>query len=159
MTSKILHTPSGAGNAVWFFGDKFTFLATGAETGGSYSTLEALVSPGNGPIPHIHHNADEQFYVLEGKVHFSVGDQTFSAGVGDFVHIPQGTVHSFKNHEKQAARLLATFPRQAWKSTLHDWANQSLRVLYHHPLHRNGLLVQGRSRPNTDKKHYHLASG
>ncbi len=50
---------------------------TGAESGGSYFTLEVSVAPGGGPPPHIHHLEEEQFYVLEGELTFQVGGQSF----------------------------------------------------------------------------------
>jgi quercetin dioxygenase-like cupin family protein len=86
----------------------FTYLVTGAESGGSYFTLIADVGPHGGPPPHVHHLEEEQFYVLEGELSFSVGDQTFQVQSGDFVHIPRETVHSFKNG-RTPSRLLVTF--------------------------------------------------
>jgi quercetin dioxygenase-like cupin family protein len=89
-------------------GDLFTYLVTGAESRGSYFTLLAKVQPNAGPPPHVHHLEEEQFYVLEGELTFSVGDQTFQVRAGDFVHIPRDTVHSFKNGPAPS-RLLITF--------------------------------------------------
>jgi quercetin dioxygenase-like cupin family protein len=89
-------------------GTVFTYLVTGEESGGSYFTLIVDVGPGSGPPPHIHHLEEEQFYVLDGQLTYFVGDQTFEVKAGDFIHIPRGTVHSFKNGPKPS-RLLATF--------------------------------------------------
>jgi quercetin dioxygenase-like cupin family protein len=108
MSNKIMYVPARTGQAYWVMGDLFTYLVTGEESGGSYFTLEAHVGPGNGPPPHIHHHEEEQFYILEGVLTLRVGDQTFQASAGDFVHIPRETVHSFKNGPTPA-RLLATF--------------------------------------------------
>lgn len=108
MSNKAVYLPSGTGRAYWVMGDLFTFLVTGDESGGSCFTLEVNVGPGNGPPPHVHHQEDEQFYVLEGELTFWVGDDTFVATAGDFVHIPRGTVHAIKNGPTPA-RLLATF--------------------------------------------------
>ncbi|MCZ2099412.1 MAG: quercetin 2,3-dioxygenase [Anaerolineae bacterium] len=108
MPNEILHVPAGTGQAYWVMGDLFTYLVTGEESGGSYFTLEAIVAPGNGPPPHVHHQEEEQFYILEGEVTFQIGDQTLQLSAGDFVHIPRGTVHSFRNGPKPA-KLLATF--------------------------------------------------
>ena len=108
MSNQIVYRPAGTGQAYWVMGDLFTYLVTGAESEGNYFTLEVAVSPGGGPPPHIHHLEDEQFYVLEGELTFSVGGQTHPGSRGDFVHIPRGTVHAFKNGPTPA-RLLATF--------------------------------------------------
>ncbi len=108
MSAQIVCRPAGTGQAYWVMGDLFTFLVTGAESAGSYFTLETVVRPGGGPPPHIHHLEEEQFYVLEGELTFQVGGQTYRASSGDFVHIPRDTVHAFKNGPAPA-RLLATF--------------------------------------------------
>src|SRR5262245_21690342 len=102
MSNKITYVPSGSGQSYWFMGDLFTFLVTGEETGGNYFTLEVIVGPGNGPPTHIHHSEYEQFYILEGELTFQVGDQTFQVSAGDFIHIPRGTPHSFKNGQTPA---------------------------------------------------------
>jgi quercetin dioxygenase-like cupin family protein len=100
--------PADTGEAYWVMGALFTYLVTGKESGGSYFTLIVEVGPDLGPPPHIHHLEEEQFYVLEGQLTYSVGDQTYQVKAGDFIHIPRGTVHSFKNGPKPS-RLLATF--------------------------------------------------
>ena len=106
--NKVMLVPADTGEAYWVMGGMFTYLVTGAESGGSYFTLIVDVGPEVGPPPHIHHLEDEQFYVLEGQLTYSVGDQIFEVQMGDFIHIPRGTVHSFKNGSKPS-RLLATF--------------------------------------------------
>ena len=100
--------PADTGEAYWVLGGLFTYLVTGAESSGSYFTVIVDMVPEAGPPPHIHHMENEQFYVLEGQLTYSVGGQNFEAHSGDFIHIPRGTVHSFKNGSKPS-RLLATF--------------------------------------------------
>lgn len=108
MSHKFVYSRANTGEAYWVMGDMFTYLVTGAESGGSYFTLLANVQPSAGPPPHLHHLEEEQLYVLEGQLTFSVGDQSFQLTTGDFVHIPRETVHSFKNGPT-SSRLLATF--------------------------------------------------
>ena len=109
MANKIVYVPAETGQAYWGPGDRYTFLVTGDESGGSYFSMEALVPAGGGPPPHIHHREEEQFYVLGGEVTLRAGDQTIHAVAGDFVHIPRGTVHAFRNEGKMPARLLVTY--------------------------------------------------
>ena len=107
-SSKVMFIPADTGEAYWVMGGMFTYLVTGAESAGNYFTLIVDVGPEAGPPPHIHHLEDEQFYVLDGQLTYSVGDQILEVRTGDFIHIPRGTVHSFKNGSKPS-RLLATF--------------------------------------------------
>ncbi len=98
----------------------FSFLVTGEESGGSYSTMEILVAPDKGAGLHVHENEEEQFYILEGQLTYWVGDKTFQVSAGDFVHIPRGMTHGFMNGNTPA-KLLATFspagPEKVFKDT------------------------------------------
>src|SRR3712207_4756457 len=85
---ELFHRPAETGRTYWGPGDLYTFLVTGAESGGSYFAMEALVPPGGGPPPHIHRNEDETFYILEGECTFRLGDETITARAGDFVNVP-----------------------------------------------------------------------
>jgi quercetin dioxygenase-like cupin family protein len=109
VTHPPLHRPAGTGPMFWGPGDLYTFLVTGEESGGAYFAMEALVPQGGGPPPHIHANEDETFYVLEGRVTFRLGDETVVAGPGDFVHVPRGNVHCFRNDGEATARIVLTF--------------------------------------------------
>jgi len=108
-TARLLHRPAATGPSYWGPGDRYTFLVTGEETGGAYFVMEAYVPPGGGPPPHIHTREDETFYVLEGQVEFLLGDATILAGPGDFVNVPRGTVHRFRNASAETARIVLTF--------------------------------------------------
>jgi mannose-6-phosphate isomerase-like protein (cupin superfamily) len=56
----------------WVLGQRLDFLATGETTGGHYSLFHVFIPAGPpGPLPHIHRDADEFFFVLEGRVESS----------------------------------------------------------------------------------------
>ena len=92
---ELLHRRARTGKMYWGPGDRYTFLVTGAETGGAYFAMEAVVPPGGGPPPHIHRQEDETFYVVEGDVEFLLGDRIVIATEGDFVNVPRGALHRF----------------------------------------------------------------
>jgi quercetin dioxygenase-like cupin family protein len=71
--------------------------------------MEAVIPPGGGPPPHIHHREEECFYLLEGTLDISLGEKKLKATTGDFVHIPRGTVHAFRNAGSTTARMLIFF--------------------------------------------------
>ena len=96
----------GQGRTVAVVGDVYRFLATGEDTGGRYALWEAVVPPGGGPPPHVHSREQEGFYVLEGEITFTVGDQRLVATAGTFASLPVGTPHSFKNEGGRPARML-----------------------------------------------------
>ena len=98
----------GDGRTIGVVGDVYRFLATSDETDGKYALIEALVPPGGGPPPHVHSREEEAFYILEGEITFSEGEEHFVAGPGTFANMPVGSQHSFKNETQQPAKMLIT---------------------------------------------------
>jgi quercetin dioxygenase-like cupin family protein len=128
---ELLHRPARTGPAFWGPGDHYTFLVTGEETGGAYFAMEALVPPGGGPPPHVHSREDETFYLLEGVVEFLLDAETIVAGPGDFVNVPRGTVHCFRNTGTETARLVLTFTPagiERWFEEVLDRAPNEVRA-------------------------------
>jgi len=103
---QVKYVPAGTGPAYCGPGDRLTFLITGAETGGAFFMAEVSVAPGGGPPPHVHSREEESFYVQQGTLAVQVGDKGLNVSAGDFVHIPRGTAHSFKNVGGETAKLL-----------------------------------------------------
>src|SRR5580658_3374056 len=94
------------GRTIAAVGDVYRFLATGADTNGTYAIWEAIVPPGGGPPPHVHSREEEGFYVLEGEITFLVGETRIVARAGTFANMPVGTPHSFKNESSRPAKVL-----------------------------------------------------
>jgi len=86
-----------------------TLKATGEQTGGAIGLFEATTPAGFGPPRHIHHDADEMFYVLSGEFLILVGERLVKATPGTFVFIPRGTVHAPKVVGPEAGKVLAAF--------------------------------------------------
>ncbi len=89
-----------------FFGAMAKILASGAETNGVYSLSEHLAPSGAGTPPHIHHNDDEAFYVLEGEVSISCAGESYVARAGDFAFLPRGVRHNWANTGAGNVRML-----------------------------------------------------
>lgn len=87
-------------------GDPMRFIMTGAHTGGGYALSEQTVRPGNGAPPHIHHNEEEAFYILEGTFRITVEDEAHELQQGDFLHVQRGAVRSFTNIGEADGRVL-----------------------------------------------------
>src|SRR5262249_33828125 len=64
------------------------------------------VPPGGGPPPHVHSREEEGFYILEGEITFTIGENRLVAHAGMFANMPIGTAHSFKNESGKPARML-----------------------------------------------------
>ena len=61
---------------------------------------------------HVHHEDDEAWYVLEGRLGFRLGDETVEAGPGEVVLAARGTPHSYWNADAGPTRyVLVMAPR------------------------------------------------
>ncbi len=98
--------PPGEARSLRFNGGLVTFYALGEETGGAFTLLEEATAPGDSALPHLHHEEDQAFYVLEGEHEFTCDGRTFGAEAGSFVYVPRGVVHSFANVGETDGRLL-----------------------------------------------------
>jgi mannose-6-phosphate isomerase-like protein (cupin superfamily) len=85
----------GEGGAFWFIGMLATIKATAEQTGGQYILVEILAPEGFASPLHVHHFADEGFYILEGEMTFYVGDQIIKARPGSFLFGPKDVPHAF----------------------------------------------------------------
>jgi hypothetical protein len=67
-----------------------------------------MPGPG-GPGPHFHRTLTESFYVLVGRIAIFDGAEWRECGPGDFVHVPIGGVHGFRNDSGAFASMLIHF--------------------------------------------------
>jgi mannose-6-phosphate isomerase-like protein (cupin superfamily) len=84
--------------------------ADAAQTGGVVSVLEAAEPPGFGPPIHVHSDAAEAFYVLEGEYIMYLEDREFACPAGSFIFIPLGVRHGFKVGDVPSRKLNFYFP-------------------------------------------------
>ncbi|HSW11656.1 MAG TPA: cupin domain-containing protein [Solimonas sp.] len=87
-------SPGDRDPALNVLGTRITVLASNTATQ-SYEITLQQGDEGAGPPPH-GHDWDESFYVLKGSVEFTCAGQTTLCMPGTLVHVPAGTVHSFR---------------------------------------------------------------
>lgn len=72
-----------------------------------YALLEAGHPVGEPRIrDHVHTRHDETFVVLEGQYEVRLGNEIVAAGAGDYVFVPRGTPHTYRNAGPLPARVL-----------------------------------------------------
>jgi mannose-6-phosphate isomerase-like protein (cupin superfamily) len=64
------------------------------------------MAPGRALEPHIHEDEDDSFYILQGELTFTLGEDTLAAGPGTFVLVPPGVRHAFRNDGEVPVRML-----------------------------------------------------
>jgi mannose-6-phosphate isomerase-like protein (cupin superfamily) len=100
-------------------GGAASYLATGATTGGRFGLYrwDMGAQPG-GAEPHFHRTMSESFFVLSGAPELYDGDEWTAGRPGDFLYVPEGGIHGFRNTSGEPASLLILFapgaPREAY---------------------------------------------
>lgn len=92
-------------------GGSASYLATQETTGGDYGLFRwDMGEAAGGPDPHFHRGMSEAFYVLSGTVLLYDGRRWAEAAPGDFLHVPPGGVHAFRNPDGAASMLMLFTP-------------------------------------------------
>ena len=94
-------------------------VATGGGTDGRYGLFRWDMSgtPG-GATPHYHRTFSEAFYVIDGRIGLYDGRDWREGAPGDFLYVPPGGVHAFRNDSGEPVSMLILFapapPREAY---------------------------------------------
>lgn len=100
-------------------GNTVHYLGTGKSTDGLYGLYKWVMGPQpSGPSPHFHRTISESFYVLTGSIRIYDGERWIDTEPGDFVHVPAGGIHGFRNESGEPASMLLHFapgaPREGY---------------------------------------------
>lgn len=105
-----MHRNSNKENTFLFLSDINSILVSGEDTNGEFCVVHCSVSENDGPPLHIHGNEDESFYLLDGELEMTLGDETFLVKSGEYVFAPRGIPHTFKAKSKKARFLVTAYP-------------------------------------------------
>ncbi|MBN9099330.1 MULTISPECIES: cupin domain-containing protein [unclassified Pseudonocardia] len=92
------------GGAWWFLDTLVVEHRFGTDTGPV--VLEVTLPAGASPPLHVHQDADDSWYVLDGQLVVRCGGREWLAGPGHWVSMPRGVAHSFRVVGGRAARIL-----------------------------------------------------
>jgi mannose-6-phosphate isomerase-like protein (cupin superfamily) len=103
------------------------FIAPGSLTGGRFGLFRwEMPARSGGAGPHFHRAFSESFYILSGSVVLYDGRAWITGGAGDYLYIPEGGVHGFRNESDAAAAMLILFapgaPRERYFEELAEIA-------------------------------------
>ena len=102
--------PRGSGESVEVLGGiDVIFKVTKAMSGGAYSLFTNIARPPTGVPMHTHRRDHETMFVQRGRIVCRVGDETFSAGPGDTIHMPAGVPHGWRTDGDDEVELLVIF--------------------------------------------------
>ncbi|GGR63803.1 mannose-6-phosphate isomerase-like protein (cupin superfamily) [Nocardioides luteus] len=97
----------GSGRAT---GTAFHYLSTTDSTGGEYGLYRVDMGPEeSGPSTHFHKAMSESFFILSGTMRLFDGDRWIDATSGDYLYVPVGGLHAFRNESGEPASMLMLF--------------------------------------------------
>jgi mannose-6-phosphate isomerase-like protein (cupin superfamily) len=86
------------------------YLATTETTHGEFGLYRINMGPrAGGPAEHFHRSISESFFILGGTVRIYDGERWTDATAGDFLYVPQGGLHAFRNDSDEPASMLLLF--------------------------------------------------
>ncbi len=106
-------TPADAATAVGptsGFGTAYHYLGTGSNTDGEFGLYRVeMGAEATGPSTHFHRTISESFYVLDGRLSLFDGERWMVGEAGDFLHVPVGGLHAFRNESGAPVSMLMLF--------------------------------------------------
>jgi mannose-6-phosphate isomerase-like protein (cupin superfamily) len=89
---------------------EISYLATKVSTDGGFGLYRyVMTEQPSGPSPHFHRTMSESFFILSGTVRLYDGDEWVDAAAGDFLYVPVGGIHAFRNESGARAEMLLLF--------------------------------------------------
>ncbi|MGW6140919.1 cupin domain-containing protein [Streptomyces sp. NPDC055144] len=104
--------PAGTATNVGGPGDdmRIRYLATSDITHGEFGLYRVMLgAKAGGPQTHFHRTISESFFILGGTVRLFNGENWVDAREGDFLLVPQGGLHAFRNDSDSPAEMLLLF--------------------------------------------------
>ncbi|MCD2198055.1 cupin domain-containing protein [Actinomycetospora endophytica] len=99
-----------AGDLWWFLDSLIAIRADKSQTGGKLAVSENWTPRGGGSPLHTHSQEDETFLVLDGELHFWLGDETFQQGTGGLAFLPRSRQHAFSVTSETAHFMVIMTP-------------------------------------------------
>ena len=100
MTGQPIVVPPGQGHRI----GNVEFLARTADTPRfTFGIIE--IAAGRVLEEHVHQDEDDAFYIIEGEMTFTFGDEEVPAPPGTFVLVPPGIEHGFRNDGAEPVRM------------------------------------------------------
>src|SRR5918998_5058132 len=95
--SEAFVVPPGQGRHLDLGNFEALVLATSTQTSGQFTLLQTQSEPPEfGPPLHLHRDAAEAFFVLEGEYLMFIEEEQTLCPAGTFVYVPRATPHTFK---------------------------------------------------------------
>ncbi|MEV3858814.1 cupin domain-containing protein [Streptomyces sp. NPDC050095] len=123
------------------------FIATHESTGGEFGLFKAeLGARSAGAKPHFHKAMSESFYILSGELELYDGDKWVTGREGDFLYVPVGGLHGFRNVTDEPMSMLMLFspggPREEYFERVAEVAQRGREELKEFRIRHDSYFVE-----------------
>jgi mannose-6-phosphate isomerase-like protein (cupin superfamily) len=105
-----MHATMTEPGTLWFIDNLAWIRVEGAETGGAFDLVEVQGRRGDMPPLHAHHETDEAFIVLEGRISLHQPGRSVELGPGETFLAAHGIPHVYRVESGQARWLAIGAP-------------------------------------------------
>ncbi len=95
MSNEFFALDAEGGNPIWYLQMLMTIKASGDRTGGALGLIDLKCPAGMTPL-HVHHKEDEGWYLLEGRITCTCGEEDVTAEPGAFLWLPRDVPHRLR---------------------------------------------------------------
>lgn len=106
----------------------YEILLDGETTGGKLSIFYSETDKATGPPLHVHDDAAETFYVIEGRTKFVVDGQETIVEEGGVAYVPQGAAHTYRVLESNGGRQLTILAPAGFEYFFSRMAAENLKI-------------------------------
>lgn len=103
------HIPVADRRTYWIGGQRQAVIVGSDQTAGRYALSHSTIAVGGGAFEHSHSREAEAFYVLAGRLRFSLEGQTLLLEKGSFLHAEPGQKYSFEALGPDPAEVLILY--------------------------------------------------
>ncbi|MCQ4212660.1 cupin domain-containing protein [Streptomyces longispororuber] len=128
-------------------GGETHYLATHESTGGEFGLYQVELGPKSaGAKVHFHRAMSESFYVLSGELELYDGQKWVTGRTGDFLYVPVGGLHGFKNVTDEPMSMLMLFspgaPREEYFERVAEMSRRGADELKEFRIRHDSYFVE-----------------
>ncbi|CCK31878.1 Cupin 2 conserved barrel domain protein [Streptomyces davaonensis JCM 4913] len=128
-------------------GGSTSYLATNESTGGEFGLYKVdLAARAAGAKTHFHKAMSESFYILSGELELYNGEKWVTGRTGDFLYVPVGGLHAFRNTTDEPTSMLMLFspgaPREEYFERVAEMSQRSSEELKRFRVRHDSYFVE-----------------
>ena len=109
-------------------GSQFEVLLDAKESGGSIGIFTETVPMPAGPPVHVHHDADEILFLIEGEARVFADGNERMLKKGELAFVPKGVEHTFRVTSEEGGKLLIIVTPAGFESFFAQVAAKGLKL-------------------------------